>query len=118
MKLHPDNSGLKAEQIATTFLTQQGLKVITRNFHCKHGEIDIIMQDKDTIVFIEVRLRNNPAFGSAAASIDYRKQQKLIRTAQFYLQQHPTDQACRFDAILFNSSNMGQPEWIRNAIDT
>ncbi|WP_020182940.1 MULTISPECIES: YraN family protein [unclassified Methylotenera] len=118
MKLNAHNPGLAAEKIAATFLTQQGLKLVTSNFHCRYGEIDLIMQEGTTLVFVEVRLRTNPTFGSAAASITPQKQQKLINTAQFYLQQHALNLPCRFDAVLLNKADMAQVEWVRNAIDT
>jgi len=118
MKLNAHNPGLAAEKIAATFLTQQGLKLVTSNFHCRYGEIDLIMQEGTTLVFVEVRLRTNPTFGNAAASITPQKQQKLINTAQFYLQQHVLNLPCRFDAVLLNKADMAQVEWVRNAIDT
>ena len=83
MKLHAHNAGLAAEKSAATFLIQHGLKLLHSNYHCVHGEIDLIMQEGKILVFVEVRLRSNPRFGSAAASITPQKQQKLIRTAQF-----------------------------------
>jgi len=118
MKLNKDNPGLAAEKLAATFLMQQGLKLLCSNFHCAYGEIDLIMQEGNTLVFVEVRLRTNAKFGSAAASITPQKQQKLIRTAQYYLQQHASRLACRFDAVLLNGYNSEQPEWLRNAFET
>jgi putative endonuclease len=118
MKLNTDNPGLAAEKIAATFLTQQGLKLVASNFHCRYGEIDLIMQDGKTLVFVEVRLRTNTTFGSAAASITPQKQKKLIHTAQFYLQQHAIQSPCRFDAVLMHKADYTQIEWLRNAIET
>lgn len=115
MKLSKNNAGLAAEQLAATFLRAHGLKLVTQNYHCKFGEIDLIMKDGKTLVFIEVRLRTNSQFGSAGASITPQKQQKLLRTAQHYLQHHG-DCPCRIDAILMNEANMQHIEWIRNAI--
>jgi putative endonuclease len=76
------------------------------------GEIDLILEDRGTLVFVEVRLRNNGSFGGAAASITAHKQSKLIRTAQYYLQQLPAHPPCRFDAVLLDGGKM---EWIRDA---
>lgn len=118
MKLNQNNAGLSAEQLAATFLQKQGLNLVAVNYHCRHGEIDLIMLDHNILVFVEVRLRSNPRFGSAAESINRAKQQKLIRAAQFYLQTHPTHSPCRFDAVLMNSVDASQIHWIRNAIDT
>ena len=117
MKINANNAGLEAEKLAATFLMNHGLKLVTQNYHCRFGEIDLIMQDAKTLVFIEVRLRSNAKFGSAGASITPQKQQKLIATAQHYLQQHG-DTACRFDAILMDKADLQQIEWIRNAFET
>lgn len=115
MKLSKNNAGLAAEELAATFLLNHGLKLIMRNYHCKFGEIDLIMKEGKTLVFVEVRLRTNHRFGSASASITPQKQQKLLLTAQHYLQQHG-DCPCRFDAILMNQANVQHIEWIHNAI--
>jgi len=112
----PDKTaGARAEAHAEVFLQQQGLVKCTKNYRCKLGEIDLIMQHDDTLVFIEVRLRTHTGFAHAAESVTLRKQHKIIRTAQYYLQQHQlTDKAnCRFDVIAF--SDNGVPEWIKNA---
>jgi putative endonuclease len=108
-------AGALAEARAETFLLQQGLVKHAKNYRCKLGEIDLIMQHNTTLVFIEVRLRTHTGFASAAESVTVRKQQKIIRTAQHYLQQHQlTNTAnCRFDVIAF--SDNGNPEWIKDA---
>jgi putative endonuclease len=117
MKLNANNAGLVSEKIAETFLISQGLKLITNNYHCRYGEIDLIMQDAKTLVFIEVRLRTNPNFGNAAASITPQKQQKIIHTAQHYLQQNKINIPCRFDALLLSTTDMRNIQWIRNAFE-
>ncbi len=106
--------GNAAEALAAIFLQQNGLKFVEKNFRCQHGEIDLIMRDAGTLVFIEVRLRSNQDFGGAAMSISSSKQQKLRRSAERYLQTHG-DCACRFDAILMSKVDLGAIEWIRNA---
>lgn len=120
MKLNKNNAGLQAEQIAETFLRKQGLKHIASNYHCRYGEIDLIMQDKKTLVFCEVRLRTSEQFGGAAASVTYQKQQKLIKTAQHYLQSNNCSSACRFDVVLLNKAaltaqNAENITWIADA---
>ncbi|MGB4812977.1 MAG: YraN family protein [Methylophilaceae bacterium] len=115
MKLSKNNAGLEAEQLAATYLLNHGLKLVTKNYHCLYGEIDLIMREAKTLIFIEVRLRSNGQFGSAAASITQQKQQKLLRTAQHYLQE-TGDSLCRFDAILMDKADIQHIEWIRNAI--
>lgn len=116
MKINQNNAGLEAEKLATSFLINHGLKLVTQNYHCRFGEIDLIMQDNKTLVFVEVRLRTNSKFGNAAASITQQKQQKLILTAQYYLQQHG-DCLCRFDAILMDKADTSHIEWVHNAFD-
>lgn len=105
-------SGAAAESAAADFLQRQGLQLIEKNYRSRYGEIDLICQDGSTVVFVEVRLRSNPRFGSAGDSITWRKQQRLLRTAKSYLA-HRKPMACRFDAILFGA---GDIEWVRNAI--
>jgi putative endonuclease len=116
MKINKNNAGTQAEKIAATFLKKNGLKCVTQNYHCRFGEIDLIMKEADTLVFVEVRLRSNSQFGSAGASITYHKQQKLIATAQHYLQSHG-EITCRFDAILMNKADLNHIEWVRNAFE-
>jgi len=104
--------GQQTEHHAELWLKQQGLQLITRNFRCRYGEIDLIMQQQDTLVFVEVRLRRSKDFGGAAASITNAKQQRIIHTAQYYLQQHGLNCPCRFDAVV---SDGKQLQWIKNA---
>lgn len=119
--MNQNNTGLEAEKIAATFLANHGLKLVAQNYHCRFGEIDLIVADAKTLVFVEVKLRSSSQFGGAAISITLQKQQKLILTAQHYLQQHVKNQsqvACRFDAILMNKADINSIEWIRNAFET
>lgn len=108
--------GSAAEHIAAAFLQQKGLKLLERNHATRHGEIDLIMQDGKTLVFVEVRLRSNSNFGGAAMSITPAKQQRIIRTAEHYLQRHG-NHASRFDVVLMREVNDDNIEWIRNAFD-
>ena len=116
LKIKPEHlqQGLAAEQVAATFLQQQGMTLIEKNFGCKYGEIDLIMRDANSLVFVEVRLRRNADFGGAAMSINPSKQGKLARTAEYYLQLHGNC-ACRFDVILMRSADINTVEWIQNA---
>jgi len=77
--------GQKAEQEALNFLKQQGLKLITQNYYCRQGEIDLVMSDQQTLVFIEVRYRKSHHYGSSAESVTINKQKKIIHTAVLYL---------------------------------
>lgn len=105
--------GKKAEDIACSFLMNNGLELITRNYQCRYGEIDLIMQDSDNLVFVEVRYRKSARFGSAIESIDHDKQRKLIFTANHYLQNNPTSSAIRFDVVALTPNR--EIEWINNA---
>lgn len=111
--------GAAAEELAEQYLQEQGLNSCARNYRCKLGEIDLIMRDGDCLVFVEVRLRNNRYFASAAESITASKQHRILRTAQFYLQQHRlTDKVpCRFDVIALGG-NQQAVEWLRDAFGT
>lgn len=111
--------GVAAETQALVFLQQQGLRLIARNFRCRGGEIDLILLDQyKTLVFVEVRLRQNTHYASAAESITPSKQQRIIRTAQYFLLTHPQyqDRNLRFDGVLFAQLNQS-PEWITSAFD-
>jgi len=110
--------GQRAEQKACDFLQQQGLRLIFRNYHNRHGEIDLIMQDGNDIVFIEVRARARNQYGSAIESIDTKKQYKLIKTAAYYLQYFYKAEEinCRFDVI--GISPHEKIEWIKDAFST
>ena len=106
--------GAEAEAMAAAFLERKGLRVLARNYRCRLGEIDLVVRDGDTTVFVEVRQRASQAFGGAAASITAKKRGRLVRAARHYLSRLPTTPACRFDALLIE----GDPpriDWIRNA---
>jgi len=107
--------GVHAEQLAADFLQRRGLSLVERNYRCRAGEIDLILRDGATLVFAEVRLRKNGAFGGAAASITAHKQHKLRLAAQHYLQTLPTEPPCRFDALLLDRLDENAVEWIKNA---
>ncbi|RBP49851.1 YraN family protein [Arenicella xantha] len=109
--------GNRAEDLATNYLVKKRLVVVTRNYYCRVGEIDIVMRDKDYLVFVEVRHRKRGDYGGALESIDYFKQTKLRRAAEHYLVTTKTsDCPCRFDILCVNG-NLSNPsfEWISNA---
>ncbi len=107
--------GSDAELIAVSYLQRQRLLLIAQNYRCRFGEIDLIMLDGTTLVFIEVRMRANEMFGGAAASITPAKQAKLLRTARHYLSGLNNEPPCRFDALLLSGMNGQEIEWIKNA---
>jgi len=106
------------EQQAESFLHQHGLKTQARNVSSRWGEIDLVMTDKDALVFVEVRYRKSNHYGSGAASVTRAKQKRLINTAKIYLSRHPAQAAlpCRFDVISITDKPPEKPiEWIKNA---
>ncbi len=121
--------GQLQEQIAADYLIAKGLKLLFKNFQCRRGEIDLIMRDADTLVFVEVRYRRSSKFGSAVESVDYRKQTKLLRCAQYFLVSHNLTEIhpCRFDILGLSpgqpnsgascTSGAAEPhiEWLKNA---
>lgn len=104
--------GRHAEQTAAAFLQNRGLRIIAQNYYCRRGEIDIIAEDGNTLVFVEVRQRRR--LPDAAASIDFRKQTKLTAAAAHYLGGGDS-RPCRFDAVLVDSQN--KVRWLRAAFD-
>lgn len=110
-------TGAQAEQWAAQYLQAQGLKQIAQNYRGRYGEVDLIMQDGTSLVFIEVRMRRNQDFGGAAASIDTRKQQRIIRTAQQYLAGLSHMPPCRFDVVLMDDAQGHNVQWLKNAFD-
>lgn len=104
-----------AEKDALAHLREQGLELIETNFRSRHGEIDLVMRERDTVVFVEVRYRKHASFGGALSSIDANKQRKLTLTGLTWLQARRTDAPCRFDVVAFGAD--GQLEWVRNAFD-
>jgi len=107
--------GKAAEDLVARYLVDQGLKLVERNYRCRFGEIDLILQDGDTTVFAEVRLRSNSRFGGGAASVTPQKQQRLIATAQHYLAGKNSSRPCRFDVIALDRLELSRIEWIKNA---
>ena len=115
-----NESGADYEARAAQFLQGRGLRILHTNYRCRCGEIDLIARHDRHLVFVEVRSLGNARFCGAAASVDRRKQRKLLRTAKFFLQQHPelAQLPCRFDVIAFEppqSPPREVPNWIPGA---
>ena len=112
-----NNLGQQYEQLALDYLIQQGLVLVQRNYQCKAGEIDLIMRDGSSLVFIEVKYRASKAFGGALAAVSPSKQQKLLRSCRWYLQQHQLSNApCRIDVLAIEGTAPYQYNWLKNAI--
>ncbi len=113
--------GRRGEQEACRFLQRHGLRLLSRNYRCRQGEIDLVMRDKDTLVFVEVRCRSHRTYGGAEASVDARKRRRLLRTASNYLatEDCSPQTPCRFDVIGVYpeaaTPNSFHLEWIPNA---
>lgn len=110
--------GLKFEELALNYLVENGLALVDRNVHFSTGELDLIMRERETLVFVEVRYRKHKRYGGAAASIGWDKQRKLVSTAQLYLKKHFKNQPppCRFDVIAVEGETKQNIQWIKNAI--
>lgn len=111
-------TGQRGERRAEQFLKQNGLRIVARNWHCRHGEIDLVMYDGEYLVFVEVRLRTPRGFGDSAESVDAAKQRKLARAASMFLVRHPAwgDRPCRFDVVGIEGDTR-ELVWIQHAFE-
>jgi putative endonuclease len=109
-----DGSG--AEARALDYLQDQGLRLLARNWRCKLGELDLVMQDGDTVAVIEVRSRTRTDRGSAAETVDARKQARVVRATRLWLARRPelAERPLRFDVVTLDA---GVLEWRREAFD-
>jgi len=107
-------TGAGAESLACAHLESAGLQLLQRNYRCARGEIDLIMQEGDTLVFVEVRFRKSSRFGSAAESVTTQKRARIEAAAAHFLTAVAARNPCRFDVVAIN----GQPpqvDWLRDA---
>ncbi|MFI4962706.1 MAG: YraN family protein [Legionellales bacterium] len=109
-------SGRIAEDKALDYLRNKGLTLSTRNYNCRVGEIDLIMRDKEYLVFIEVRSRSSMRFGGAIASITHAKRQKIMKATSFYLMTHKMYDKVplRFDVVSIDGAS-GDITWLKDA---
>lgn len=112
-------AGQRAEDQALELLRGAGLKLLARNYRCPQGELDLVMNDGETLAMVEVRYRRDRGFGSAAETVGTRKQEKLLHAAQHFLQQDARyrRQPLRFDVVAVTEAADGalQTEWIKDA---
>ncbi len=108
-------TGRQAEDYCALHLQRAGLRVLARNWRCRLGEIDLIAQEGETLVFVEVRFRRGQRYGGARESIGARKRTRLLAAARAYLSGR-REVCCRFDAMLLDSLDPPALEWIRDAI--
>lgn len=108
--------GEAAEELAARFLAAQGLAILARNYRTRLGEVDIVAREGAVLVFLEVRLRSWAAWGGAAASVDARKQRRIVAAARHYLSRLRAEPPCRFDVLTLDGP-AGSPSWIRGAFE-
>ncbi|GHH55295.1 MAG: YraN family protein [Gammaproteobacteria bacterium] len=108
--------GDAVEAAARRLLERAGLRTLAGNARYRGGELDLVMRDGDSVVFVEVRYRRDAAFGGGAASVDLRKRRKLVLAAQMFLASHPAlaQAPCRFDVVDAHG-DPPQLQWIRDA---
>lgn len=118
-KISPLKRGNQAETEALGYLQNFGLVVVERNYRCRRGEIDLIMDDGETLVFVEVRYRNNSRYGSAMESVDVYKQSRLIACASHYLASKDINKPARFDVVAMTHEK-GEPriQWMKDAFQS
>ena len=105
---------MRAEELVAELFRRSGLRILARNWRCRHGEIDLIAEERGTLVFAEVRYRGNSRFGGAAESITEAKRSRILAAASLYLAGRPQAD-CRFDVLLLDTLQGGRIRWIRNA---
>lgn len=113
-------TGADWERAAQQHLEAAGLRLLARNQVYRLGEIDMVMRDREVVVFVEVRYRRGAGFGGSVPSVDARKQRKLVLAAQCFLAAHPklAHAPCRFDVVAVEgSAHSPRIDWIRNAFD-
>lgn len=108
--------GEAAEELAARFLAAQGLAILARNYRTRLGEVDIVAREGAVLVFLEVRLRSWAAWGGAAASVDARKQRRIVAAARHFLSRLRAEPPCRFDVLTLDGP-AGSPAWIRGAFE-
>jgi putative endonuclease len=109
--------GKEAEDLACAWLCHRGLRLVERNYRSPFGEIDLVMQDGKTLVFVEVRFRRSSSHGTPAETVGTRKQARLRATAEIYLQSwRDSKKLCRFDIVAISGSRLDADiEWLQNA---
>ncbi len=110
--------GDAAEDAAARHLADAGCPILARNARYRGGEVDLVVREREVLVFVEVRMRGSSRFGGAALSVNSSKQQRIMRAAQQWLFAHYGERwpACRFDVVTVDGS--GTIEWIRDAFQT
>lgn len=112
--------GQTGEQVARAWLESRGMQCLNAGWRCRLGELDLVMRDGDTLVFVEVRARRAGSLINAIASVDIHKQQRFVRAARAWLSRHPVEAAlpARFDVIAFDADAINQDtvQWLRDTL--
>jgi len=111
--------GLEGEAVARRFLKDLGFRIVEENFNCPLGEIDLIVEDGDILVFVEVKTRRSTRFGTPAEAVHARKQRQILRVAEAYMRERRFRGPCRVDVVAVEFPGQGAEariELIRNAV--
>lgn len=119
MGLYRKIFGSRGEAEAERFLKKNGYKIIGRNYRTRHGEIDLIAREGDTVVFVEVKTRSNSSFGHPSTGVDLRKQKHMVLASTQYLAEHGlTESPARFDVVCIETKDGGlKAELIKDAFE-
>lgn len=110
--------GMQYERLAENWLEDSGLRRLSRNFTCRLGELDLVMLEGETLVFVEVRYRASTGFGTPEDTVTRAKQQRVVHAAQFFLQRYPCHarRDCRFDVVaITGDADTPVVRWIKGA---
>jgi putative endonuclease len=108
-----NTEGARAEDLCAGLMRAAGLRIVERNWRCRHGEIDLIAEERSMLVFAEVRMRSGPGFGGAGESVTAAKRARLLAAARLYLSRR-AETPCRFDVFLVDGTSR-EVQWIRDA---
>lgn len=113
----PGVVGATAEREALAFLLRQGLQLVSRNFRCRGGEVDLVMLHHGHLVFVEVRYRQSTQFLLPALTVDQHKQRKILQTAAMFLARHSrfAQHTVRFDVVAITGATQRRTEWLQDA---
>src|SRR5437764_12659071 len=106
--------GRTGERLAAEHLSHQGYRILEQNFRCSYGEIDLIAEDEQDLIFVEVKTRRGNVYGLPEEAVTYRKRQKIVQVASCYLDLHAcSERSWRIDVVAVQLSKGGRPEELR-----
>jgi putative endonuclease len=106
--------GRTGERLAAEELVRRGYRILEQNFRCCHGEIDLVAEDEHDLIFVEVKTRRGNVYGLPEEAVTYRKRQKIVQVASYYLDLHAcSERSWRIDVVAVQLSRGGRPEEIR-----